>query len=336
MVQPRNTAAAMSKPELNVKSGAANEPAQVGAGGNGEDMDAATKEALREELIKQHYKVDCSKGMHLMKIANYPSKSYGRTFAVESHIVVNEEDKKPIRVGAIVVNGAAVESKGKITEWKVLRQYPSYMNALLTSLNESKPNSVHAFQATLRYANDFVLAVIAPPSITRYVDGSLPEGVVQDESLQYKILVQQNKHHEGPTSEKENLVKRWFKRFTWKSVSEKVSEAERKSSDGKKSDRYVTMPGNGDSHVPIQASAPRLDDEPYGVHYTISQKTRTRRSAIPPPTYVAGSKRPSEGIQEAIQTYGIPAILAIGSAGAAIGGTIWLSKSPRMKSYIGL
>nr|ADI40457.1 unknown [Hyposoter didymator] len=333
MVQPGNTAAAMSKPEHAVKSGAANEPAQVGAGGNAEDVDVATDEQLNKELESHTYPMNCVKGMRLKKIAKYP-KHHDKGSPFESHIVVTEKHNKVIRVGAIIVNGRAVKGSDKISHWKGLRLNPNYMDALLTSLGESIPNSVHAFQAKLRYPDDFVLAIIAPPNITMFPDEPLPEGFVPDTSLQYEIVVQQNKHDpDRLTSAKKSSIKRWFKDFTWKSVSEKVARAEQKCSHEDKTVGYVAMPESGHTHVPIRASAPRLDDEPYGFHHRLRKRMSTDSSHS---NDVTGTKKPSEGIQAAMQTYGIPAVLAIGSAGAAIGGAVWLSKSPRMKSYIGL
>nr|ADI40489.1 unknown [Hyposoter didymator]CAR31590.1 p53-like1 protein [Hyposoter didymator] len=188
------------------------------------DVDA-TEAIIDKALVTKEFKVNCNKDMQLLKIMKYPNVRHDEPSAILSHVLVKEQDSKPFRMGAIVINDASIKGNDNITQWNVLSKYPEHSQALEAALKDSTPSTVHAFRATLRYSDDFVLALIAPP-----IDDMTPNAHVDDltneDSLKYNIVVRHSKHHQaGNGTTEENVLSRYFKRFDEKLINEIRLEA---------------------------------------------------------------------------------------------------------------
>lgn len=183
------------------------------------DVDA-TEAIINKALVTKEFEVNCNKGMQLLKIMKYPNVRRDEPSSILSYVMVKERHSKPFRMGAVVINDASIKGNDKITHWDVLSKYPEHSQALEAALKNSTSNAVHAFRATLRHSDDFVLALIAPP-----IDDVTPEARVDDitneDSLKYNIVVRHSKHRQtGNATTEENVLSCYFKRFDQKLISE--------------------------------------------------------------------------------------------------------------------
>ncbi|MBT0666707.1 p53-like protein [Lissonota sp. PSUC_FEM 10030012] len=170
----------------------------------GNSIDKPNAETSDGETVVDHYNVNCGDGVKLIRITEYPSHRRDSASAVISEIFIEEEQGKSFRAAAIVISDRTIKIKDNIISWDVLRKFPKYFDAMSERINAATPTNVHAFEAKLRYAGDFVLASIGPP-----------KQMAKDEQPIYKITVRRNKHYSE--HKKSGFLSKLFDRTKWES-----------------------------------------------------------------------------------------------------------------------
>nr|AAD01199.1 p53 [Ichnoviriform sonorense] len=180
--------------------------------------------------------------------------------AISSYVRLKKKMANLFVVAATIVNGAAVKGKGKIIHFQVLNKCPRYIKAMEAAFRDSSENHVHAFHATLRYPDEYVLAVITSPKDTWTPDGSNVDSVTTDKK--YDIVIQRGKFpHKGDGRQLEIRLSSWFNQFNPKSISESESapSCDIVSQVSSSPNEYVSLHGNDGHRMPVKPTAPAMD-----------------------------------------------------------------------------